>query len=92
MIHGTSDDYVKPVNGRMPVLVTDQDKREAHIHFLALAPIGMSLIDAREAVTKTFRDVVKDCDDWNYEDVRGGLTAAGFECHGLPVWEEATDG
>jgi hypothetical protein len=92
MIHGADDQFVKPVFGRIPVLLTDEDG-DAYIHALCFAPRGMNLTDARETVTRTFVAVRKaHDDDWNYDDVTNALTKLGFLCVGVSLWEEQTDG
>lgn len=80
------------IDGRMPILVTDWDKA-AYIHFLAMAPAGMSLPDAKRAITEAFSAARREDEDtWSYEDVREILAAAGFVCHDVAVWEENSDG
>lgn len=91
MIHGTKDEYVETIDQRYPILVTDFDKG-VFVHFLALAPVGMSLIDARAAVTSAFGEARDAGDDWDYGDVRDSLVEAGFRCVSVAVWEEGSDG
>jgi hypothetical protein len=92
MIHGADDQYVKPVFGRIPVLLTDDDG-DAHIHALCFAPRGMNLTDARNVVTDTFVSVRNaDPEEWNYDDVTDRLTKLGFLCVAVSLWEEQADG
>lgn len=92
MIHGASDEYVKPLDGRYPVLITDDDG-DAHIHALVLAPVGMSLEQARQSVTTAFTEATDaNPEEWNYDDITDILTKRGFNCVSVSVWEEQRDG
>lgn len=92
MIYGTEASDVDPINGRVPVLVTDYDD-DAHVHFLALAPAGVSVEDARKSITDAYSLAREENEDeWNYGDVKEILAAQGFDCHAVAVWEEQCHG
>ncbi len=90
----TADEkYITPINGRLPIVVADGDG-DAYIHFLALAPEGVSLEDARamievalseaQAAGETDGDVSP---DWDYGDVKERLKAKGFLTFYVDVFE-----
>lgn len=92
MIYGHKDRYITPINGRIPVLIADDDG-DAHLHGIVLAPPGMNLQEARQAITDAFVEVRReDPEGWNYDELEVKLRARGFERYAVSVWEERQDG
>lgn len=90
MIDGADDKFVTPLNGRIPILLSDDDG-DSHIHALCLAPEGMSLENGRKAITDAFQSARKE-EDWNYDDITDILTKQGFQCVTVALWIEEDDG
>ena len=93
-IYGREPETANKVKGRIPIVVTDDDG-DAHIHFLALAPKGMSYEDAMKQITDCFKRLRrrhrKD-GDWHYGQLQKMVKEKGFKTHSLFVWEEQDDG
>jgi len=86
MIH-KEDKYVQPVGGRIPIVMA-YDEDEPDVDYLALAPVGMSLADARSEFEKAFIHASRDKDvAWMDE-----LEALGFTFHNVAMWYEHQDG
>ena len=81
------DDYVQPIGGRMPILMACDDG-EPGVDWLALAPVGMSLADARSEFDKAFVKAVRA----DGESIQSYLEAVGFTVHDVAMWYEQQDG
>lgn len=76
-----------------PVLVTDRDEDDRHIHYLVMTPTGMTTAQVRKAITEAYQKAVNERrDEWSYGDVRQFLGDNGFICRDIAEWEEHTDG
>lgn len=90
-IHGMEPTVLHLFQGRVPLLVADCDG-DTHVHFVALAPKGMTLDDAMKTVTAAHAAAVDaDPDEWNYDDVETRLRQARFDMFGVYVWEEGIE-
>ncbi len=81
------DEYVEPVGGRMPIVMACDDG-EPGVDCLALAPVGMSLADARSEFYKAFVEAIQP----NGMALETSLEAVGFTFHEVAMWYEQQDG
>jgi hypothetical protein len=86
MIHN-EDGCVEPVGGRMPIVMACADD-EPGVDCLALAPVGMSLAEARIEFGKAFVKAVRA----DGESIQDYLEAVGFTFHDVAMWYEQEDG
>lgn len=96
-IHGLMPEHADApehkFQGRVPILITDQEKRDAYIHFVALPPEGVTYQAAMTAVTDAFTKVrVASPDEWNYGELEEELKKIGYTTFSVNVWEEEQDG
>lgn len=90
-IHGMDPTVLHLFQGRVPLLVADWDG-DAHVHFVALAPKGMTLDEAMGAVTAAHAAAVEaDPDEWDYDEVETRLRQARFDTFGTYVWDESVE-
>lgn len=74
----------KPINGRMPIVVIDDD---AQIQFLALAPEGMTMPAAYKAIEDAVDEAkYEEPDQWDYDDVMKILKSCNFTSHHVAVF------
>ncbi len=89
--HADSED--NKFQGRVPILVTDQEKRDAYVHFVALPPDDLNYKTAMAVVTDAFTRVrTASPDEWNYGELSEELKKLGFVTFSVNVWEEEQDG
>ena len=85
--HSVKDEYVTPINGRVPILVADGDG-DAYLHFLGLAPAGMTLEGGQAEIAQmVLAAQTADPDEWNYSEIEERMKAAGWEIYHIGVFE-----
>lgn len=94
-VHSDRLDDVTPINaaGRVPILIIEADGSNFHVHGLALAPNGVTALQARNQITDAFAEIRrKNPEEWNYGDLFKRLEKSDYKIKRVAAWVEDVDG